>query len=367
MKVPLVDLRAAFEPIRDQVMRGFDASLEQMQLFLGPNVTAFEREFASFCECRHGIGVSSGTDALVCALKACGVGAGDEVIVPSLTFFATIEAVIHVGATPVFVDVEPERLSLNVDEISAALSPATAAIVPVHLYGFPADMDPILEIAGDLDLRVIEDAAQAHGARYKGRRCGSIGDVACFSFYFTKNLGAVGEGGFVATSKPEIAEHARLLRDHGHTSKYEHALVGYNFRLDELQAVVLRAKLERLEDGNLRRNAIAQIYRSRLDLPEITHLAPHDDFESAYHLYPIRVRERDALRAHLERAGIGSGIHYPVPAQRQPALQAHTHRAGDMPVAEAACKELLSIPIYPELSEEQLAAVIDAVTSFFEP
>ncbi len=253
MKVPLVDLRASFLPIREEVLRQFDAILSRMDLFLGPNVQSFEREFAAYCEVDHGIGVSSGTDALFAALTACGIGSGDEVIVPAHTFIATIEAVVHTGATPVMVDVEPETLTIDVGEIRSAITPSTRAIVPVHLYGHPADMDPILGIARDHGLRVIEDAAQAHGARYKGRRCGSMGDAGCFSFYFTKNLGAIGEAGFVTVRDEDLAQTVRLLRDHGHSSKHEHQILGYNLRIDELQAAVLRIKLRGLEACNERR------------------------------------------------------------------------------------------------------------------
>jgi dTDP-4-amino-4,6-dideoxygalactose transaminase len=366
LKIPLFDLRAAFEPVRDEVMRGFESVLSDMQLFLGSNVREFEREFAGYCEAAHGVGVSSGTDALVCALRACEVGAGDEVIVPSLTFFASVEAIVQIGATPVLVDVDEHRLTLDPLAVAAALTPATRAIMPVHLYGLAADMDPILELARAKNLRVIEDAAQAHGARYRGRRCGSMGDAACFSFYYTKNLGAVGEGGFVTTSDDEVESRLRLLRDHGHTTKYTHGIIGANYRLDELQAVVLRAKLRGLDAGNRRRNVLAQIYRSELDLSAVRHPLEPADCESAHHVYPIRVGERDALHEHLAAAGIGTGIHYKLGAHQQPALQAHPHRTGPMSATEAACRELLSLPIYPELTDEQVVAVARSVRAFFE-
>jgi dTDP-4-amino-4,6-dideoxygalactose transaminase len=348
------------------VLHAFDALLDDMQLLFGPNLQAFEHEFASYCEVPEGVAVSSGTDALVAALLACGIKPGDEVIAPSHTFFATIEAVVHAGATPVLVDVEPEGLTMNVAEVERAITPATRAIVPVHLYGHPADMDPIAEIARAHGLRVIEDAAQAHGARYKGRRCGSLGDAAAFSFYVTKNLGAFGEGGFVATRDPAIAERVRLLRHHGHLSKAEHGIVGFNWRLDELQAAVLRIKLRRLEAGNARRREIAARYGERLQHAAVRQLAVRADCTAVYHLYPIRVANRDDLMAYLAHHGVQTGIHYPVPAHLQPALRSHRHRHGSMTVTEQACRGLLSLPIYPELTDAQVDYVAAHVLAFCE-
>lgn len=364
MKVPLVDLRASLDPIKDELFARFEQILDGMQLFLGPNVQAFEQEFARFCGVDHGVAVSSGTDALAATLRAVGVGPGDEVIVPSLTFFASIEAIVHVGATPVMVDVEPQALTIDPQRVGQAVTDATRAVMPVHLYGQPADMDPILEIAGRHDLRVIEDCAQAHGARYKGRRCGGMGDAGAFSFYFTKNLGAFGEGGFVTTRNSDLAERVRLLRHHGQVSKFEHARIGYNLRLDELQAAALRLKLPHLESNNQCRAAIAQRYDELFaDLP-IKLLPTRGDCQSVYHVYPIRVGQRDALRDHLEAQGIGTGIHYKIPGHRQPALRDVPHRAADMPVTEAVCRELLSIPMYPQLGDDQVEYVAHYVRAF---
>ena len=259
-----MDLKAAFEPIRDEVLREFANVLDNMHLLLGPNAVAFEREFTNYCGARHGVAVSSGTDALFAALVACGVGPGDEVIAPSHTFFATIEAIVHTGAIPVLVDVEPGTLTMDPAQAASAVTDATRAIVPVHLYGHPVDMDPILELARERNLRVIEDAAHAHGAVYKGRRCGSFGDAASFSFYYTKNLGAVGEAGFVTSKDAAVAEKVRLLRHHGHTSKFEHALFGHNLRMDELQAAFLRIRLRDLDHALDRRRANASLYAERL-------------------------------------------------------------------------------------------------------
>ncbi len=364
MRVPLVDLRAAYAPIREEVLEEFDKILSGMDLFLGPHLRAFEDEFAAHCEVAHGISVSNGTDALYAALRGCGVGPGHEVIAPALTFFATIEAIIHAGATPVLVDVEPETLCLDANAVAAALTPATRAIVPVHLYGHPADMDPILEIARDRRLRVIEDAAQAHGARYKGRPCGSLGDAASFSFYVTKNLGAFGEGGFVATGDPELAERVRLLRDHGQTSKSVHEIVGHNLRMDELQAAVLRIKLRRLAECNERRRRIAARYRALFAGHPLRLLEPRPDCEPVYHLFPIRVRKRDALMAHLADRGVGTGIHYKFPAHLQPALRSYPQLASSLKVSEEACSQLLSLPMYPELEDEQVEYVAEQVLAY---
>ena len=365
MKVPLVDLRASYLPIREALLAEFDEILMGMELFLGPNVRAFEEEFAAHCEATHGVGVSSGTDALYAALHACGIGPGDEVIAPSLTYFATIEAIIRTGATPILVDVESENLTVDVDEVRAAVTPATRAIVPVHLYGHPADMDPILEIARDRGIRVIEDAAQAHGARYKGKRCGSLGDVGCFSFYFTKNLGAFGEAGFVTTSDPELAARVRRLRDHGRDSKHVHSVAGHNLRLDELQAAVLRLKLRRLEHGNERRRTVAALYRRFFAGQAVRLLKPRPDCEPVHHLFPLRLRQRDALTSYLAERGVDTGIHYKIPAHLQPALRTHPHRTGNLKVTEEACAQLLSIPIYPELHDDQIAHVAEQVLGFF--
>ncbi len=363
MRVPLVDLRAAWVPVQDAVTRGWAASLETMQLTLGPETAAFEGEFAAYSGAAHGVAVSNGTDALFAALRACGIGPGDEVIAPALTFFATVEAIVHAGAVPVLVDVEEDTLTLDPAAAARAITPATRAIMPVHLHGHPADMDPLLALARTHGLRLVEDCAQAHGARYRGRRCGSLGDAGGFSFYVTKNLGALGEGGFVTTQDAAVAEHVRLLRHHGHVSKHEHRIVGHNLRLDELQAIVLRAKLPRLDAGNTRRRAIAARYRERLAGCGVRLPADRAGCEPVHHVFALRTKERDRLQAYLEAAGIGTGIHYKAPAHRQPALAAHPHRVHDMRVTDAACAELLSIPMYPELSDDQVDYVADRIVA----
>lgn len=364
MQVPLVDLRAAFAPVKEQVFRDFESILDGMQLFQGPHIRALESEFADYCGARHGLGLSNGTDALFAALMACGVGRGDEVIAPAHTFFATIEAIVHVGAIPVLADVEPDTLTLDPDAVREAVTEKTRAILPVHLYGQAADMDPLHEIAREHELRVIEDAAQAHGARYHGRRCGNLGDVASFSFYFTKNLGGVGEGGFVTTNDDEIARQVELLRHHGHVSKFEHEIIGYNLRLDELQAAVLRAKLPTLDEGNAARRAHAARYDALFAGSAARVPVARAGNEHVYHVYTLRVPERDALAAYLGEQGIGTGIHYKNPGHEQPALRHHEHRAGDLKVTREACRELISIPMYPQLTEEQIEYVASHVLAF---
>jgi dTDP-4-amino-4,6-dideoxygalactose transaminase len=366
MVVPLVDLRASFRPIRDEVMREFGEILDRMNLLLGPNTEAFEREFAEYCGAPQGVAVSNGPDALFAALFACGIGAGDEVIAPAHTFFATIEAIVHTGATPVLVDVEPDTLTIDPQEVRKAVTRATRAVVPVHLYGHPADMDPILALAREHHLRVIEDAAQAHGATYKGRRCGSLGDAGCFSFYVTKNLAAVGEGGFVTARDGEVAERVRLLRHHGHVSKFEHAIVGRNLRMDELQAAVLRIRLRGLDEALERRREHARRYDELFANSSVRTLTQRPDCVAVHHLYPLRVASRDALIRHLGDCGIGTGIHYPIPAHRQPALEPHPNRQHSMTVTEEACRELVSIPMYPDLTDEQIDYVAGHVLDFTE-
>jgi dTDP-4-amino-4,6-dideoxygalactose transaminase len=362
--IPLVDLRASWLAIREELLREFARVLDGMELLLGPEQRAFEAEFAAYCGAAHGVALSNGTDALRVALLACGIGPGDEVICPSHTFFATVEAVLQTGATAVLADVEEGTLTLDPDAARDCLSPATRALVPVHLYGHPADMEALLALAAERGLRVVEDAAQAHGARHHGRRCGSLGDAASFSFYFTKNLGAFGEAGFVTARDEGVAERVRLLRHHGHVSKFEHAIVGSNLRMDELQAVVLRIKLRRLDAGNARRRAIAARYAELLADCPVRLPRTRPGCEPVFHVYAIRSRERDALAARLAREGIATGIHYRTPAHRQPALAKEAHRCGRLDVTEQACEELLSLPIYPELTDEQVERVARAVREF---
>jgi dTDP-4-amino-4,6-dideoxygalactose transaminase len=340
--------------------------LEGMRLFLGPNVQALEEEFASFCEVEHAVGVSDGTTALQLALMACGVGPGDEVITTSHTFIATAEAIALVGARPVFVDIDPRTYTIDVARIEKSITAQTRAVIPVHLYGQPADMDPIMEIAERRGLYVIEDACQAHGARYNGRRTGGLGHLAAYSFYFSKNLGAYGEGGMVTTDDDDLAHRVRIMRDHGSPERYYHQVVGLNARLDEIQAAVLRAKLPHLAEWNAKRRVHAARYADLLaDIegviaPDVAPYAEH-----VFHLYVVRVAQRDQLQAYLRERNIGAGIHYPIPCHLQPAFQHLGYKSGDLPVTEQVVDEILSVPMYAELTEGQQIYVADAIREFY--
>lgn len=361
-KVPFLDLNAQHAPLRAEFERAIGEVIDSGAFAGGPVVAEFEQEFAAFCGTRHAIGVGNGTDALWLALLAYGIGAGDEVITVPNTFMATAEAITYSGAKPVFVDVDERTYTMDPTLLEKALTKKTKAIMPVHLFGQMADMDPILDFARRHHLRVIEDAAQAHGAEYRGRGAGSIGDAGCFSFYPGKNLGAFGEAGAVVTNDDELRDKIRSLRDHGQVRKYHHALVGWNCRMDGIQAAVLRIKLRFLEEGNQRRRDHAQYYDRLLreveavKLPEAAAYGKH-----VYHIYPIRVRERDELLRSLEEKGIGCGIHYPVPVHLQEAYGDLGYKEGAFPVAERACAELLSLPMFPELTNDQMDLVAAAV------
>lgn len=362
--IPFVDLAAQHRALRPELDAVIGAAFDSGRFVLGETVEAFEREFAAYCGVRHAVGVGSGTGALHLALLAAGVGPGHEVVTVPLTFVATVAAICYTGARPVFVDVDPRTFTLDVEALEAAVTPRTRAIVPVHLYGQAADMDPILTVARRHGLAVVEDAAQAHGARYRGRPVGGLGDLGCFSFYPSKNLGACGEGGIVVTSSDEHAEVLRRLRDHGQARKYEHLLIGYNERLDALQAAVLRVKLRHLPEWNRRRQALAALYDSLLQgagvqTPEVAAGRDH-----VYHLYVVRSAHREALQRSLAARGVGTGIHYPVPVHLQPAFRSLGHDPGDFPVAEACAQSVLSLPMYPELSPPQVEEVAAAVHAF---
>jgi dTDP-4-amino-4,6-dideoxygalactose transaminase len=363
-QIPLVDLKVSFEPLKEQIFAAWEESLSGMRLFLGPNVQAFEREFASYCGVNHAIGVSDGTNAVHLALRACGIGPGDEVITVSYTFIATTEAILLAGATPVFVDIDPLTFNMDVNQVESRITPKTRAILPVHLYGQCVDIDPLMEIAQKNNLYVIEDACQAHGAEYKGRKAGALGHIAAFSFYFTKNLGAYGEGGIVTTNDNELAHRVRLLRDHGSEKRYYHECLGWNARLDELQAAVLRIKLPYLDEWNNQRRSAARQYSEgfasmNLVLP---YEAPSN--HHVYHLYVIRCPDRDELRSYLTENGIGTGIHYPVPNHLQESFKALGYVSGDLPVTEAISKDILSLPMYGGITSNQVERVISKVQNF---
>ncbi len=364
MAIPLVDLKAQYQSIKDDLDAAIRRVIENTSFILGEEVSSFEEEFAVFCDAEYTVGTSSGTSALHLALLACGVGPGDEVITTPHTFIATAEPIIHAGATPVLVDIDLDSYNLDPARIEPAITERTKAILPVHLYGRPADMDPILVIAERHNLKVIEDAAQAHGAEYKGQRVGAIGDVGCFSFYPGKNLGAYGDGGIVVTSNREIAERVRILRNHGRQAKYEHELVGYGYRLDALQAAILKVKLARLEEWNRQRRQNAEIYRELLDGLNLVLPTEPQTIKSVYHLFVVRTSQRDQLREYLASQGIHVGIHYPLPLHLQPALAHLGYDNGDFPNAEKTAEEVLSLPMYPELSQSQLEQVAQAIHGF---
>ncbi|EGW20740.1 DegT/DnrJ/EryC1/StrS family aminotransferase [Methylobacter tundripaludum] len=360
--IPFVDLKAQYTGIKDEVNAAILGVLDTCQFTLGSEVAAFEEEFASYSQAQYGIGVNTGTSALHLALLAAGIGPGDEVITVPFTFVATVAAIYYTGATPVFVDIDPRTFTIDVKAIEAAITDKTKAILPVHLYGQPADMDPILDIAKRHGLVVIEDAAQAHGAEYKGKRVGSIGDMGCFSFYPGKNLGAYGEGGMVVTSNPEYTRTIRMLRDWGAEQKYQHVLKGYNFRLEGIQGAVLRVKLRHLEAWTEARRAAAAHYNelmsdSGVATPEAMPYARH-----VYHIYAIRTQQRSEWQQALQDKGIQTGIHYPIPVHLLPAYADLGYTQGDFPHSEQAANEVLSLPMFAELSLAQCKEVSKAVT-----
>ncbi|MBA2339973.1 MAG: DegT/DnrJ/EryC1/StrS family aminotransferase [Pyrinomonadaceae bacterium] len=360
MIVPFVDLQAQYKTIKTEVGVAIERVLETAAFVLGREVEAFEAAFAEYTNAQFCVGVNSGTAAIQLAVTACGIGAGDEVIVPANSFFATAEAVSTAGATPVFVDADSVSYTIDVGKIEAAITKRTRAIIPVHLYGQTADLDPIFEIAARHDLAIIEDAAQAHGSLYNNRKVGALGRAGCFSFYPGKNLGAYGEGGAVVTNDAEVARRVRLLRDHGSEQKYRHEIIGYNFRLEGIQAAVLAVKLKHLDCWNdLRRRHAARyaelLAGTSLALPREMPYARH-----VYHLYVVQTNNRDALHKTLTEAGIGTGIHYPTPIHLQPAYHSLKYKAGDFPTTERQAARVLSLPMYPELRDEQIAQVAEA-------
>ncbi len=361
MHIPLVDLQAQFSSIKHEVMPALERVLEQMQLYLGPQCQQFEQTFARYCGCDYGIGLSNGTDALALALRACNIGPDDEVITVANTFIATVEAIALVGATPIFIDVDPETYTMDWRQLESVLTERTRAIIPVHLYGHPVEMQPVMDFAQAHGLRVIEDASQAHGATYQGQRIGSFGDIACFSLYCSKNLGAYGEAGICVTNNGELAEQLRMLRDHGSRTRYRHELMGVNARMDELQAAILNVKMAYLDTWNAQRQAHAQSYSERLQgvveqVPVVRPWASH-----VFYVYVVQVSERDRFRKSLEQAGVATGIHYPIPIHLQPACQHYGYTRGMLPITETSCEHIVSLPMYPEMTEQQIERVIDAV------
>jgi dTDP-4-amino-4,6-dideoxygalactose transaminase len=363
--VPQLALAAQYAAIGVEIRAAIEKVLESQQFILGSEGTALEAEIAGLCGAAHGIGVASGTDALILALRACDVCAGDEVIIPPFTFVATASAVNAIGAKPVFADIRPDSYNINPSDLPRRMTRKTKAIIAVHLYGLSADMDPILEFARANDLRVIEDNAQSLGAIYKGRRTGSMSDAACISFYPTKNLGAYGDAGMIVTNSSERAARLRALRNHGQSAKYVSSEAGWNSRLDEIQAAILRVKLRHLPEWQRARQAHAAAYsKLLLGIPGIAPPLVPEKYEHAFHQYTIRVEQRDALQQLLNERNIGSAVYYPVPLHLQPLYSSLGHKAGDFPHAEHAAKEVISLPMYPELRSEQIARVAAAVTEF---
>ena len=365
--IPLVDLRAQYATIRDDVRAAIDEVLDSMQLTIGPNVRAFDKEWAAYVGTTQAIGVGSGTDALQLAIRACGVSSGDEVITVSHTFFATAEAILNANARPILVDVDERTQLMDVAAVQAAITPRTKAIIPVHLYGRTVDLKPLRQLTQDRHIAIIEDCAQAHGALLDdGKKAGTASRVGCYSFYCSKNLGAYGEAGSIVTSDEKLADDLRALREHGQSTRYYHPVIGYNARLDEIQAAILRIKLRHLDSWNARRIEIAALYAKQLAgsgviTPEMPGGGRH-----VFYAYAIRVPggRRDALRAHLAEQGIGTQIHYPVPIHLQEAAQFLGYRRGDLPVTERLASEVLSLPMYAELTDEQVGRVANAVKEF---
>ncbi len=364
MAIPLVDLRRQYEEIKGEISAAMAGVIENSAFILGEEMELFEAEFASFSGARYAIGVSSGTAALHLALLAAGVGKGDEVITVPYTFTATTEAISYVGARPVFVDINPRDFNMDVSRIEKKITGKVKAILPVHIYGQPVDMEPVLDLAAKYGLQVIEDAAQAHGAQYRGKRVGALGAAGCFSFYPGKNLGAYGDGGMVVTNDEAIADKVRLLRNHGRRGKYEHLVRGYNYRLDTLQAAILRVKLKRLSSWNENRRQHAELYNELLAGTEALTPREREDVKHVYHLYVLRVKDRDGLQKWLKSRGIAAGAHYPLPLHLQKAYEYLGYGRGDFPAAEKCSQEVISLPMFPELTREEIEEVCEAVTSF---
>lgn len=361
IKVPYVDLKAQYRSIKPEIDEAVARVLDSCQFVLGPEVAEFEKEFAAYCGAAECIALNSGTSALHLALLSAGVGPGDEVITVSFSFVASVATILYAGAKPVLVDIEPRTFNMNPDGVEGAISPRTKAIMPVHLYGHPTDMDPIMEIARRHNLVVIEDAAQAHGAKYKDQAVGTIGDIGCFSFYPAKNLGAYGEGGAVTTNNPEYGRNIRMLRDWGQDRKYHHVLHGYNYRMEGLQGAILRVKLRHLESWTEARRKIVRKYDQRLAGSDLVRPTEMAWARHVYHLYTVRAKNRDAMQAALLSEGIQTGVHYSTPVHLQRAYAHLGYGPNSLPQSERAANEVLSLPLYPELTDSQVRTVTEAL------
>jgi len=361
MSIPLLDLKAQYNSIREEIESAVLDTLRGGQYILGPKVEEFEKAVAEYCGVKYAVGVANGTDALVLTLDAIGVGPGDEVITSPFTFYASAESISRLGAKPVFVDIDPRTYNLVAGQIESKITPRTKAIIPVHIFGQPAEMDTINEIASRHGIKVIEDACQAIGAEYRGRKVGSLGDAACFSFFPSKNLGGAGDGGIVVTDNEELAARVRMLRQHGSTRKYYHGLVGYNSRLDALQAVILSVKLKYIDKWNDARKEKASYYNELFAGTGIVTPLALDHVSHVYHLYIIRVPNRGEIESALKLQSIGCGVYYPVPLHLQDVYQDLGYKDGDLPVCEEASRQTLAIPLYPELKTEDMQKIADLV------
>ncbi len=361
MKIPQIDMVAQYRTIQKEIDDAVRGVFESGQFIMGPNVKKLEAEIASYVGVNHGVGVASGTDALILALRALDIGPGDEVIVPTYTFFATAEAVLLVGATPVFVDIDPRTYGIRVDQALSRITAKTRAIIPVHLYGHAAGIEELVEGARAKGVRVIEDNAQALGASFNGKKTGSFGDIGCLSFFPSKNLGACGDGGMVLTNDAAIADRVRMLRSHGWKEKYRPLVVGMNSRLDEIQAAILRAKLRHLDAWNERRRELAADYAASLSSLDVVVPVESPGFRHVYHVYVLRVPQRDEVEKRLAAEGIGCAVYYPQPLHRLTPCLHLGYGEGSMPVAEAASRETLALPLYPEMTPEHIAAVTSAL------
>jgi len=365
--IPLVDLKAQYNSIKTEIDNAIQRVLDNTSFIMGDELKKFEEEFALFCNTKYAIGVANGSDALILALRACGISKDDEVITVPHSFIATTEAITHVGGKIVFVDIDPKTYTIDVSKIEEKITEKTKAIIPVHLYGQPADMNHIIELAKKYNLKVIEDAAQAHGAEYKGKKVGSIGDVACFSFYPGKNLGAYGDAGMITTNREEIAQKVKLLRNHGRiTKKYEHEIEGYSSRLDNLQAAILRVKLKYLNQWNGMRRKNARKYNELLNnIGGIITPYEADYAKHVYHLYVIRTKDRDKLREELKSNGVTTGIHYPIPLHLQPAYNYLGYKRGNFPVTEECSQKILSLPMFDELNDKQIEKLVKLIKNYY--
>ena len=364
--IPYFDLPAQLRSLRKDIDLALARTVDNCSFCLGPDVAQFEKDFARFCGAEHCAGFNSGTSALHVGLLLLGVGAGDEVVTTPMTFVATSWAISYVGAKPVYVDIEDATFNLDPKRIERAITPRTKAIMPVHLYGLPCDLDPILEICRKHKLPLVEDACQAHGAKYKGKTVGTFGELSGFSFYPGKNLGACGEGGALVTNNTAFDKRARSLREHGSTQRYYHDEVGYNYRMEGMQGAVLGVKLKRLAEWTKKRRTIAHTYHDLLAGTPLQLPSEPAYAESAWHLYVVRHARRDDLKKHLEANGVGCALHYPLPLHLQKCYASLGHKAGDFPVAEKAARECLSLPIYPELTDKQVQRVADVIKDFFK-